>query len=104
MTIWSVATVLKCLDEARDQDSKYRDQDQDQDIEAQDQDQDQDSKNAVSRLSRDETVSRGLIPITDVRLFFAKRLSLYMMHTSALNQRDLTTGWVQYILADFASI
>jgi len=46
---------LKCLDEARDQDSKYRDQD----IEAQDQDQDQDSKNAVSRLSRDETVSRG---------------------------------------------
>ena len=43
-----VATVLKFLDEARDQDS-----------EAQDQDQDQDSKNAVSRLSRDETVSRG---------------------------------------------
>jgi len=53
MTILSVATVLKCLDEARDQDSKYRDQDQDQD-----------SKNAVSRLSRDETVSRGFPSLT----------------------------------------
>ena len=42
-----------------EQDSKCQDQDQDQDSEAQDQDQDQDSENAVSRLSRDETVSRG---------------------------------------------
>ena len=43
---------MKCLDEARDQDSKYRDQD----IEA----QDQDSKNAVSRL---DIISR--LPITE---------------------------------------
>ena len=48
----------KCLDEARDQDSNIRDRDQDQDTNPQDQDQDQDSKNTVSRLPRDETVSR----------------------------------------------
>ena len=51
----SVATVLKCLDEARDQDSKYQDQGQDQESEA----QDQDKTKTVTFVSRDETVSRG---------------------------------------------
>jgi len=71
MTILSVtvATVLKCLDETRDQDSKYRDQDQDQD-----------SENAVSRLSRDETVSRGFpslaIPYTGLKDYQSASLQL----------------------------
>ena len=51
MTILSVATVLKCLDEARDQDSKYRDQDQDQDQDSEA--RDQDKTKTVKMLSRD---------------------------------------------------
>jgi hypothetical protein len=57
---WSgVSGVLNCLGlEMRETKTVPQDQDQDQDTNPQDQDQDQDSKNTVSRLSRDETVSR----------------------------------------------
>ena len=47
---------MKCLDEARDQDSKYRDQDQDNEAQDQDQDseaRDQDKTKTVKMLSRD---------------------------------------------------
>ena len=56
MRILSVATVLKWLDEAHDQDSKYHDQNQDSEA------QDQDETKTVKMLSQDcleTTVSRG---------------------------------------------
>ena len=49
----SVATVLKRLDEARDQDSKYQDQGQDQGQDQESEAQDQDKTKTVQFVSRD---------------------------------------------------